>query len=122
MTDVNSEHAPVSWEKTNSLNIRNLFVVIPSLAAISISLGFDPLDSFFYSILLLSNIICGAYLYILLSKKYEFTHIELFGVGIALGTLSPAILNFCARLIRVSIDSTALFFPLFMILIFVLKR
>jgi hypothetical protein len=122
MTVVDSGQASVSVKKSNSLIVTYLFVVLPSLTAILISLGFELQDSFFFSILLLSNILCGAYLYILLSKKDEFTQIELFGVGIALGTLSPAILNFCARLIRVSIDSTALLFPIFMVLIYAIRR
>ena len=122
MTVIDSGQASVSVKKTNSLIGTYLFVVLPSLTAILISLGFELQDSFFFSILLLSNILCGAYLYILVSKKVEFTQIELFGVGIALGTLSPAILNYCARLIRVSIDSTALLFPIFMVLIFALRQ
>jgi hypothetical protein len=92
------------------------------LIAIPVSLGFDLLSSFSFSILLLTNIISGAYLYILVSKKVEFFQIELFGIGIGLGTLFPAVLNYCARLIRVPIESTALMFPLLMILVFVLRR
>jgi hypothetical protein len=122
MTDVNSEHVFNAGEKTNSLNIPNLSILLSSLVAILISLDFDLLDSLSFAVLLLSNIFSGAYLYTLLSKKVQFTQIELFGVGIGLGTISPAIMNFCARLLKVSIDSTALLFPVFMILIFLLMR
>ena len=122
MTSIDFGRGSVSVEKTNSISIVNLLLLFTSLISIPISLGFDLLASISFSILLLTNTLSGAYLYTLLSKKFEFTQIELFGVGIGLGTLLPAILNYCARLIRVSIDSTALFFPLFMILIFVLKR
>ena len=122
MTVVDFGHVSISTKTTKSLGTIYLFVVFPSLTAILISLGFEFLESISFSILLLSNILSGSYLYVLLSKKVEFTQIELFGVGIGLGTLSPAILNYCARLFRVSFDSTALLFPSLMILIFALRR
>ena len=121
MTVVDFGHVSISTKTTKSLGTIYLFVVFPSLTAILISLGFEFLESISFSILLLSNILSGSYLYVLLSKKVEFTQIELFGVGIGLGTLSPAILNYCARLFRVSFDSTALLFPSLMILIFALN-
>ena len=117
MTIIDFGHGSVLEEKINSPNMINLFLLLTSLIAIPILLGFDFLDTLNFSILLLANTLCGAYLYALLSKRLEFTQIELFGVGVALGTLSPAILNYCARLVRVSIESTVLIFPLFMILI-----
>jgi hypothetical protein len=108
--------------KINLVSKLNLLIILTSLFAIPISLGFGFFDSFLFSILLLANVFSGAYLFFLLSTKDEFLDIELFGIGIGLGTLTPAVINFCARMLGFSIKSTAFIFPFIMILVFLIKR
>ena len=106
----------------NFIHLPNSFLVLTSLFAIPFALGCDVSDSFLFSVLIFLNVSSGAYLYILVSKKFSFFQIELLGIGIGLGTLVPALINFTVRMVGIAFESTALVFPLCMVSIYLVTK
>ena len=90
----------------------NFLIIISFLLSIPLALGFSVFPTVIFAGFFLLNTICGAYLYIRLSRKSEFHFIELFALGIGLGTSIPAAVNFSIRLVGVEYGTTALIFPI----------
>ena len=81
------------------------------LISTQIALGYGLTASVLFAMFFSLNIYCGAWLWQQITNRtgYEFT--ELIGIGIALGTIVPATINFVVRMVGVSGFSTAWIFP-----------
>jgi hypothetical protein len=98
--------------RTTSSLIHQVLLIASFLGSISIAMDFDVLDSINFGLFTTVNIACGSILYMVMRKDCEFNTAELLGMGIALGTASPALINICLRLIGINSQLTTLIFPL----------
>lgn len=98
-------------ERIDSTLTINFCIMITFLISISLALGFPLIPSLSFTGFFLINIVCGAYTYIWISKKSEHHFIQLLALGIGLGTLLPAVINFAIRQSGITFGTTAIVFP-----------
>ena len=98
-------------ERIDSQLAINLCIITSFLISISLALGFPLIPSLSFTAFFLINIVCGAFTYIWISKKSEHRFIELLALGIGLGTLLPAVINFAIRQSGITFGTTAIVFP-----------
>lgn len=92
--------------------IHQVFLIASFLGSISIAMDFSVLDSINFGLFTTVNIACGSIVYMVMRKDCEFNTAELLGMGIALGTAGPALINISLRLIGINSQLTTLIFPL----------
>jgi len=90
----------------------NCCIITSFLISISLTLGFPLIPSLNFTGFFLINTVCGAYTYIWISKKSKHHFIELLALGIGLGTLLPAVINFAIRQSGITFGATAIAFPI----------
>jgi hypothetical protein len=96
----------------------SVFVLFVYLVSITVCQGFSGPSSVLFSVTFLINALCGAYLYVSLHRKRNFHFIELLGIGIGIGTISPAAINFTLKILQFPFSTTAYIFPLLVFIYF----
>jgi hypothetical protein len=108
--------------KNNKTIALQTFVLFYTMVLISVTLGFGFTSSIVFAAFLLINAAAGAYVYLLINQRLKTNLIELLGVGIGLGTIIPAIINFAAMYIGFPFEYSAPVFPLFVVLMHLFSK
>ena len=98
-------------ERIDSTLKINFCIIVLFLISISLAVGFPIIPTLTFTSFFLVNTFCGSYTYISISNKTEHHFIELLALGIGLGTLLPAVINFAIRQSGITFGTTAIVFP-----------
>ena len=81
------------------------------LVSLPYSMDFAIAESLKVGLFLWLNVLCGSFIYVLLSKRHNFHFAELAGLGFAIGTALPGLVNLFFRFIGISDPLTGIAFP-----------
>ena len=96
-------------EKTH--NFYCALLTLTFLVSLSYSMDFGLLDSLKVGLFLLFSSICGAILYISLSRRSSFLFVEIAGMGFAFGSAVPGLMNLIFRSAGITPTYSGLAFP-----------
>jgi hypothetical protein len=101
--------------ETTTKIVQQVLITGSFLFSITLAMNFHIRESILFALFTTLNITCGLILYTFIKRTKEFNTAELLGIGIALGTSCPAIINVVLRFVGITSHLTTLVFPLLMI-------